>query len=169
MMAIVLIGFMGAGKTTVGELLSRKMHIPFIDLDKAIVELENLSIPEIFEKFGEAYFRKLEHDVLKTYINKNIIIATGGGIIENPNNMEILQQNNLNIWVDANINTVYNRIVGDNNRPNAQNKSFEEIKKLYNSRISRYNEIAYIKVNNEHDVTLSVQEIHNQIMTDDEN
>ncbi|RAI82437.1 shikimate kinase [Macrococcoides goetzii] len=168
-MAIVLIGFMGAGKTTVGELLSRKMHIPFIDLDKAIVELENLSIPEIFEKFGEAYFRKLEHDVLKTYINKNIIIATGGGIIENPNNMEILQQNNLNIWVDANINTVYNRIVGDNNRPNAQNKSFEEIKKLYNSRISRYNEIAYIKVNNEHDVTLSVQEIHNQIMTDDEN
>lgn len=168
-MAIVLIGFMGAGKTTVGELLSRKMHIPFIDLDKAIVELENLSIPEIFEKFGEAYFRKLEHDVLKTYINKNIIIATGGGIIENPNNMEILQQNNLNIWVDANINTVYNRIVGDNNRPNAQNKSFEEIKKLYNSRISRYNEIAYIKVNNEHDVTLSVQEIHNQIITDDEN
>lgn len=169
MMAIVLIGFMGAGKTTVGELLSRKMNIPFIDLDKAIVELENLSIPEIFEKFGEAYFRKLEHNVLKTYINKNIIIATGGGIIENPNNTEILQQNNLNIWVDANIDTVYNRIVGDNNRPNAQNKSFEEIKKLYNSRISRYNEIAYIKVYNEHDVTLSVQEIHNQIMTDDEN
>lgn len=168
-MAIVLIGFMGAGKTTVGELLSRKMNIPFIDLDKAIVELENLSIPEIFEKFGEAYFRKLEHNVLKTYINKNIIIATGGGIIENPNNTEILQQNNLNIWVDANIDTVYNRIVGDNNRPNAQNKSFEEIKKLYNSRISRYNEIAYIKVYNEHDVTLSVQEIHNQIMTDDEN
>lgn len=168
-MAIVLIGFMGAGKTTVGELLSRKMNIPFIDLDKAIVELENLSIPEIFEKFGEAYFRKLEHNVLKTYINKNIIIATGGGIIENPNNMEILQRNNLNIWVDANIDTVYNRIVGDNIRPNAQNKSFEEIKKLYNSRISRYNEIAYIKVYNEHDVTLSVQEIHNQIMTDDEN
>lgn len=168
-MAIVLIGFMGAGKTTVGELLSRKMNIPFIDLDKAIVELENLSIPAIFEKFGEAYFRKLEHDVLKTYINKNIIIATGGGIIENPNNIEILKQNNLNIWVDANIDTVYNRIVGDNNRPNAQNKSFEEIKKLYNSRISRYNEIAYIKVYNEHDVTLSVQEIHNQIMTDDEN
>ncbi|MCH4984264.1 shikimate kinase [Macrococcoides goetzii] len=168
-MAIVLIGFMGAGKTTVGELLSRKMNIPFIDLDKAIVELEQLSIPAIFEKFGEAYFRKLEHDVLKTYINKNIIIATGGGIIENPNNIEILKQNNLNIWVDANIDTVYNRIVGDNNRPNAQNKSFEEIKKLYNSRISRYNEIAYIKVYNEHDVTLSVQEIHNQIMTDDEN
>lgn len=83
--------------------------------------------------------------------------------------MEILQKNNLNIWVDTNIDTVYNRIVGDTNRPNAQNKSFEEIKELYNSRISRYNEIAYIKVYNEHDVTLSVQEIHNQIMTDDEN
>lgn len=168
-MAIVLIGFMGAGKTTIGELLSRKMDLPFIDLDKTIVEKENLSIPEIFEKYGATYFRKLEHDVLKTYINKNIIIATGGGIIENPNNMEILQKNNLNIWVDTNIDTVYNRIVGDTNRPNAQNKSFEEIKKLYNSRISRYNEIAYIKVYNEHDVILSVQEIHNQIMTDDEN
>ncbi len=168
-MAIVLIGFMGAGKTTIGELLSRKMDLPFIDLDKTIVEKENLSIPEIFEKYGTSYFRKLEHDVLKTYINKNIIIATGGGVIENPNNMEILQKNNLNIWVDTNIDTVYNRIVGDTNRPNAQNKSFEEIKKLYNSRISRYNEIAYIKVYNEHDVTLSVQEIHNQIMTDDEN
>lgn len=168
-MAIVLIGFMGAGKTTIGELLSRKMDLPFIDLDKTIVEKENLSIPEIFEKYGATYFRKLEHDVLKTYINKNMIIATGGGIIENPNNMEILQKNNLNIWVDTNIDTVYNRIVGDTNRPNAQNKSFEEIKKLYNSRISRYNEIAYIKVYNEHDVILSVQEIHNQIMTDDEN
>ena len=168
-MAIVLIGFMGAGKTTIGELLSRKMDLPFIDLDKTIVEKENLSIPEIFEKYGTSYFRKLEHDVLKTYINKNIIIATGGGVIENPNNMEILQKNNLNIWVDTNIDTVYNRIVGDTNRPNAQNKSFEEIKKLYNSRISRYNEIAYIKVYNEHDVILSVQEIHNQIMTDDEN
>lgn len=168
-MAIVLIGFMGAGKTTVGELLSHKMQLPFIDLDKTIVEKENLSIPEIFSKYGESYFRNLEHIALSTYINRNIILATGGGIIENPNNIRILKKNKLNIWVDANIDTVYNRIVGDNNRPNAHDKSFEEIKKLYNSRISRYNEIAYIKVSNEHDVTLSVQEIHNQILTDDEN
>ncbi|WP_414042938.1 shikimate kinase [Macrococcus animalis] len=168
-MAIVLVGFMGAGKTTIGTKLAERMNLPFVDLDAEIVKKEGKSIPEIFDIFGEIYFRNLEYDTLRLYINMNVVIATGGGIIENTNNILLLKKNKLNIWVDANIDTVYNRIVGDNNRPNAQNKPFHEIKKLYNSRITRYNEIAYIKVDNEDNIISCVQNIHNQIITDDEN
>lgn len=168
-MAIVLIGFMGVGKTTIGKALAQKMQIPFIDLDAEIMKKEGKSISQIFETKGEKYFRALECESLKAYINMNVVIATGGGIIENTNNIELLKKNKLNFWVDTNIYSVYNRIVGDVNRPNAQNKSFDEIKKLYNSRISRYNEIAYIKVYNENSVSSSVQEIHNQIIANDEN
>lgn len=168
-MSIILIGFMGAGKSTIGKHLSTKMGLPFIDLDEEIVKKYNKSIPEIFEKYGEQYFREIEHKILKDLIKRNIIIATGGGIVENPNNLDLFRWNKFNIWIDANIHTLYNRIVGDSNRPNANNKSFEEIKKLYNYRFSRYNEIAYIKVNSENEISQSVQSIYNLILTDDEN
>lgn len=168
-MSIILIGFMGAGKSTIGKHLSIKMGLPFIDLDEEIVKKYNKSIPQIFEKYGEQYFREIEHTTLKDLINRNIIIATGGGIIENPNNLDLFSQNKFNIWIDANIQTMYNRIVGDSNRPNANNKTFEEIKKLYNCRFSRYNEIAYIKVNSENEISQSVQSIYNLILTDDGN
>ncbi|MCE4956105.1 shikimate kinase [Macrococcoides caseolyticum] len=168
-MAVILIGFMGVGKTTIGSQLAEKLSIPFIDLDESIVKNEQMTIPEIFNTYGEDYFRQKEYEGLKHYINMEVVIATGGGIVENPNNIELFKKNKLNIWVDTNFNTVYNRIVGDINRPNASHKSFDEIKKLYNRRFSRYNEIAYIKVRNDDDVKLCVQEIHNLIQTDDEN
>lgn len=168
-MAYVLVGFMGVGKTTIGNLLARKLGLKFIDIDEQI-ELEmNMKIKDIFEQYGETYFRTLEHNILKQHINMNIILATGGGIIENPNNISLLKENKINIWVDTNINTMYNRIVNDVNRPNAMNKSFDAIKDLYFRRRSRYNEIAYISVNNDDELSDCVQEIHNFIIAEEGN
>jgi shikimate kinase len=79
-MKIFLIGFMGAGKTTIGKELSRKMHIPFFDLDHILEQEEKLKISEIFESLGEEKFRILEGKYLKTYpFPEQFILSTGGG------------------------------------------------------------------------------------------
>ncbi|UOB19722.1 shikimate kinase [Macrococcus armenti] len=168
-MAYTLIGFMGVGKTSIGKALAELLDVPFIDTDTEIKKMTGSTIPDIFNEYGEAYFRALEYEVLKKYINMNIILATGGGIVENPNNILLLKENKMNIWVDANINTVYNRIVNDINRPNANNKSFDSIKNLYFERRSRYNEIAYISVVNNNELSSCVQEIYNFIIADEGN
>ena len=78
-MRIVLVGFMACGKTTVGDLLAKKLNKLQIDLDQAIVEREKLTIPEIFAKFGEDHFRLCEHRALLANIGKDAVITTGGG------------------------------------------------------------------------------------------
>ncbi|QUR95466.1 shikimate kinase [Macrococcoides canis] len=168
-MAYVLVGFMGVGKTTIGNLLAQRLNLKFIDIDEQIEHEMNMKIKDIFEQYGEPYFRTLEYNTLKKFINMNIVLATGGGVVENPNNIELLKQNKINIWVDTNINTVYNRIVNDINRPNAMNRSFDTIKDLYFRRRSRYNEIAYISVNNDDELSNCVQEIHNFIIAEEGN
>ncbi|QCT74972.1 shikimate kinase [Macrococcoides canis] len=168
-MAYVLVGFMGVGKTTIGNLLAQRLNLKFIDIDEQIEHEMNMKIKDIFEQYGEPYFRTLEYNTLKKFINMNIVLATGGGVVENPNNIELLKQNKINIWVDTNINTVYNRVVNDINRPNAMNRSFDGIKDLYFRRRSRYNEIAYISVNNDDELSNCVQEIHNFIIAEEGN
>ncbi|UBH12281.1 shikimate kinase [Macrococcus armenti] len=168
-MAYTLIGFMGVGKTSIGKALAELLAVPFIDTDTEIEKMTGSAIPDIFTEYGEAYFRELEYVVLKKYINMNIVLATGGGIVENPNNISLLKENKMNIWVDTNISTVYNRIVNDINRPNANNKSFDSIKNLYFERRSRYNEIAYICVVNNNELSSCVQEIYNFIIADEGN
>lgn len=158
-MAITLIGFMGAGKTTIGQQLARRLSLPFVDLDQYIEEQQSRKITDIFHKEGEAFFRKLEEKALQQLISEKIVLATGGGIVENTNNIKLLKKNNLNIWVDTNVNEMYNRIVGDCNRPNASSRSLSELLDLYNNRRSRYNEIAYIKV----DTSLTIEECVNYI------
>ena len=91
-MRIILIGFMGAGKTSVGERLAKKLQFDFLDMDYKIEEVENKQITEIFEQYGESYFRELENKVINEYIqNENIVISTGGGIITTKENIEILK------------------------------------------------------------------------------
>ncbi|WP_436952065.1 shikimate kinase [Staphylococcus shinii] len=144
---LILIGFMGTGKTTLGEYLSKHNQLSYIDLDAYIVQQENQSIPDIFKQIGEAGFRELEYKYLKECINHYNIISTGGGIIESDQTFDFLKLQRRVIWLDCDLNIVYNRIKNDSNRPNANNKSLFELKSLYSSRVSRYNEIAFIKLN----------------------
>jgi len=157
---IILVGFMGTGKTTLGKYLSKRNHLSYVDLDDYIVEKENKSIPEIFKQQGESGFRLLEHKYLKQCMNRFDIISTGGGIIEGDKSFSLLKEYTSIIWLDCDLKIIYNRIKNDNNRPNANNKSLFELKNLYLSRVSRYNEIAFIKVNS----SKSLSDLHNEVM-----
>lgn len=91
---IILIGMPGCGKSTVGEMLAAKMSRPFVDIDWEIEKRIQMSICDFFAKHGEPAFRKIESEVLDEFTRKsNLIIATGGGVIKNPNNLSLLKQN----------------------------------------------------------------------------
>ncbi|HLT65668.1 MAG TPA: shikimate kinase [Flavobacterium sp.] len=120
MQKIILVGYMGSGKTTIGKNLSLLTGLPFVDLDTYIEEKENLSIQEIFNTKGEIYFRKQEHNWLNELLNLNtpIIISLGGGTPCYANNHLLLQNNNvLSFYLKANITTLVNRLKDAKNRP----------------------------------------------------
>lgn len=113
----VLVGLMGAGKSSIGRHLARFLHVPLIDLDDYIVEKAGCSIPEIFEKYGEAWFRQMESEALKEVIGQRAVIATGGGVVMAPENLDVLKQHPPVIWLKASPEFLADRIDGDSNRP----------------------------------------------------
>src|SRR5699024_334369 len=119
---------------------------PLVDIDTYIVETTKLSIPEIFAKYGESHFRDLEKKSLEEWIDKDVIISTGGGIIESEASRNVMKGNPHNIWLKCDVDTVYERINHDPNRPNANGKSLEDLKRLYYNRESSYNDIVFIHI-----------------------
>ena len=134
MRKIILLGYMGCGKSTIANLLSKTTSIPFIDLDKSIEESENLTISEIFEKHGEIYFRKREHEIFVELLNSpgNTIIGLGGGTPCYANNHELLQEEKVvSIYLKASIETLFDRLVfNKSKRPLIAQKSDEEMKEF---------------------------------------
>jgi len=115
---IVLIGFMGTGKTTIGRLLAGRLKRPFIDTDKRVEYECSLPISEIFSQFGEDYFRQKEKDViLQVSRYHNVIIATGGGVVLSPENMKRLKKNGIIIALTASSETILERTGRRSNRP----------------------------------------------------
>ena len=125
---------MGCGKSTIASKLSKSVHIPFVDLDKKIEEKLNLTINTIFEKYGEIYFRKLEHEVFVELLNspEQIIIGLGGGTPCYANNHELLKGENVqSIYLKASIETLFNRLSANKSkRPLIANKNDEEMKEF---------------------------------------
>ena len=113
-MKIILLGYMGSGKTTVGKKLSKKVFAPFYDLDHYIEDREGASIAEIFENKGEIYFRKIEHKYLKEFLQEKeeYVLSLGGGTPCYAGNMDIiLNQEGVNaVYLQANIPTIKERI-----------------------------------------------------------
>ncbi len=137
---IYLLGFMGAGKTTVGKLLSKKINYSFVDLDSEIESNQNCKITVIFEKHGEKHFRKIETEVLikySKYINQ--VFSTGGGIVIKDENWEIMKNNGVTVYLKASIETLFNRLKHKTTRPLLNVDSpFERAKELFLSRKSFY-------------------------------
>lgn len=134
---IVLIGMMGAGKSTVGHLIDQKLKdFTYLDLDKEIEKTAQKFIPEIFAQDGESYFRELEHSLIQKFSNyHNQVISTGGGIVENTDNMKLLQKNSVTFYLSASIDNLFERVKNTTNRPllNHPNPK-ERIKELITKR-----------------------------------
>lgn len=134
---IFLIGFMGSGKSTVGRAISERYHLSFVDLDDYIVKKNRMEITKIFEKYGEGRFRKLEHEALQEVLLKNII-ATGGGIVEQKDNISLMKEKGTIIYLHASYDEIDRRLQGDQTRPLWLNNDFKQKQQLYNKRDALY-------------------------------
>ena len=134
MRKIILLGYMGCGKSTIANRLSKITNIPYVDLDKNIEERTKLSINEIFEQRGEIYFRKLEREVFIELLNSpgNLIIGLGGGTPCYANNHELLKGENIfSIYLKASVETLFERLVANKSkRPLIADKNEDEMKEF---------------------------------------
>ena len=147
---IVLCGFMGSGKSTIGKLLSRKMGMAFIDLDAYIEKKENKSVTQIFADSGEEYFRQLEKNAVKELAyKKSVILAAGGGTLTFRENVDTLRNaDNKIILLDLPVAVVAQRLKGDTKRPLLNRPDKEQVmRELYEKRLPLYRSAADIVVN----------------------
>jgi len=116
--SIVLVGMMGAGKSSIGRRLASRLGIPFIDADAEIESAAGMSIPEIFEKHGEPYFRACEARVIARLLdNGPQVLATGGGAVMDPQTRALIVQKGISIWLKADIDVLLKRTKRRNDRP----------------------------------------------------
>ena len=141
---IFLIGLMGAGKSTVGRLLARKLDRRFIDSDHALEERCGVKIPTIFEMEGESGFRKREAQIINDLtLEKKIVLATGGGAVLLPENRKVLAERGTVIYLHANPIELWHRTKGGEGRPLLQNGDPKKtLENLYAVRDPLYREIA---------------------------
>lgn len=146
-MHIVLVGMMASGKSSMGKVLSKSMNIPFLDIDKEIEFHEKSSIKSIFENDGEKYFRKLERKIIIENLEKKktTVIALGGGAFLNAAVRKKVNEKSVSVWLDVNMATIIRRLKKNRNRPLIENKSDEDIKKIYEKRL-KYYEMAKIHI-----------------------
>ena len=115
---IVLIGFMGTGKSSCGKSLATRLGCAFIDLDKYIESRENMSIPEMFAAKGEAYFREKEREAVRAVVRrKGVVIATGGGTIKDEGNFALLKERGVIVCLTADVDTILARTARRGERP----------------------------------------------------
>ena len=144
---LVFLGMMGSGKSSIGNLVSKKLDIPFVDIDNLIVEHTGISISEIFEKKGEAYFRNLEEKITLKSLKKikNVISLGGGGFINTKIRKEILN-NHFSFWLNWDESILVGRIKSSKKRPIAYKSTDQEIRKIIKSRSKIYSD-AQFKIN----------------------
>ena len=148
-MRIVLIGPMGAGKTTAGTSLSNQFNLPLYDTDRIIEQREKKTIVSIFHDHDESYFREIESAVLKeAALLPEAVICTGGGIVLNKANRKFLQDESCVIYLETSVSSQMERLIEDRSRPilNVDNKikKLVELKKI---RDTLYKEVAKITIN----------------------
>lgn len=138
MRTLFLCGFMGCGKSTIGKRLAQLMRLQFIDLDNYIVDKVGMTIPDIFTRHSEEYFRSLESKYIGELTGESAVIATGGGALINPSNAALARKGGLVIFLDVQFSTCHMRIRGDENRPLVMSRSTKELEELFSMRRELY-------------------------------
>ena len=162
---IILCGFMGCGKSTVGALLAKKTGMAFIDLDSYIEKKQGMTVSDIFEKYGEPRFRELEREAARELSQKNsMVIAAGGGTLTFQENVDTLRTSGKIILLDLPLDTVAKRLENDTTRPllNRPDK-LEAMKALFEKRLPIYKAAADIIVNGDESPMQVCMEIMSQI------
>ncbi len=155
---IILCGFMGAGKTAVGKALAKVMNYNFIDTDELIEKEQKITIKEIFEKYGEQYFRDLEHEVCKKIADmEKTIVSTGGGVMTYQRSCDAIKKGGKVIFLDASFYVICERIGEDDTRPLFKDKAKAE--NLYNERKEKYKAASDIVINGDMTVEKTVAEV----------
>ena len=140
---------MASGKSTIGKALSKRIGYDFIDTDKMIEEELKLSIPEIFEKYGEPYFRDKETAVIKSITkDKKVVISVGGGLPCFNNNIQKLKSSGLVVFLKSGFETSYKRIIKNKKRPLGNALTKNKLRLLYKSRLPIYTKADYIVLAN---------------------
>lgn len=154
MMNLVLIGMPGCGKSTIGRKVAREIGKRFVDLDREIEQEAKMTIPEIFERYGESQFRKMEQEVCERIAKEHgQVISCGGGIVKHPENMEHLRQNGMIIHIRRNVNAL---AVGGS-RPLSTSR--EKLKQMEQERMPLYQKYSDLEVNNDTVFKVAVQRV----------
>lgn len=137
---IILIGFMGTGKTAIGRIVARMLNYQFLDTDEMVEETTGLTINQLFRKHGEIRFRSEEELVVRKLANRqNLVVATGGGVVLNSENVRLLKQNGFFVLLTAEPNVILERVSRRNTRPLlAKGKNLDTIISLYAERYTFY-------------------------------
>ena len=136
---LVLIGMMGSGKSTIGSLISKKLNLEFVDIDKNIEKNESMKIIQIFKNKGEKHFREVEKNLTIKLLNKkNCVISLGGGAFLNDDIRKKVLNDHISIWLNWSTSTIINRIKKNDKRPIVNKLSKNEIEKLIKYRSSKY-------------------------------
>ena len=137
---IVLIGFMGAGKSTIAGMMHEAFSMEVIEMDQVIADQQGMSIPEIFEKYGEEYFRDLETNLLIDMQDRqNVIISCGGGVALRERNVKEMKKNGKVVFLTASPETILERVRDDDDRPLLNgHKNVEYISRMMETRRPKY-------------------------------
>ena len=134
---VYLVGFMGAGKTTVARALAKRLHWQVEDIDERVEKRERRDIPTIFRQEGEPYFRAIEQQELVALLpTRGTVVATGGGTFVDPVSRELMLRDGAVIWLDAPLANILERVPLDGRRPLAADRI--EMESLYNQRLMAY-------------------------------
>ncbi len=152
---------MGSGKSTVGKVLAEELGYRFVDTDEEIEKETGKKIKDIFKEYGEEYFRNLERKkILELSKKKNLVISTGGGLPANKENLSIMKNSGVVIWLKIDFDTFLNRVGNDENRPLLK-EDINKLKERFNKRKKYYSQADIVVIN---DNTKTVDETVKDIL-----